>query len=208
MIGDNIEDINQSNIREIHLAHKIKDAVESGDPINKSQLLVDAGYSPKSLSMFQKKSFLKVLDEILPDDLVLAAHRELLTNKNVEKHSFPITMPDEDIRDVAEHIGTVIQIYKDSKNQCKHCWIQKVNLNYIKDGVDLAYKLKGSYAPEKHAIAIQDFSEMSDEELEAFLKEQEKNKIRYNQSLVDISPEKDYKSDPSSMIENDFSTDF
>lgn len=207
MIGDNIEDITRDNIREIQLAHTIKEHIENGEPVNKPQLLAAAGYSPKSLSMFQKKSFLKILDEIMPDDLVLSAHRELLTNKNIDKQVFPITMSNEDIYEVAEAMGTVIKIHKDTKNQCKYCWVEKPNLNYIKDGVDLVYKLKGSYAPEKHAIAVQDFSEMSDEELEAFLKEQEKQKIRYNQSLVDISPVKDYKSDPESMIEDDFSFD-
>lgn len=63
----------------------------------------------------------------------------------------------------------------------KRCWIEVQDRAASEKAVDMAYKLKGAYAPEKHMVAVDtDLSNMSDEELEVFLAEREKMAARYN----------------------------
>lgn len=192
------EAMTRSEIREETLAEKIKENLLKGEKLNKTQLLQEAGYNKSSVEVFKKKSFLTTLNEILPDELVVKAHRALIKNKFVVEKIFPKEMDDLDITEICSHMGRVIKILEADvafKGKVKICYIAVTNTKAAADGVDMAYKLKGAYAAEKHTLNInQDFAEMSDEELEEAVRQQEEREKKYKDSLasnkriIDITP--------------------
>lgn len=177
-----------SEIREETLAEKIKENLLAGNKLNKTELLRESGYHPGSVEVFKKKSFLATLNEILPDELVVKAHRALIKNKFVVEKIFPKEMDDLDITEICSHMGRVIKIFEAEvafRGKVKVCYLAVMNTKAASDGVDMAYKLKGAYAAEKHTLNInQDFAEMSDEELEEAVRVQEEAEKKYKESLA------------------------
>jgi hypothetical protein len=195
----NVDEVmTRSEMREETLAEKIKENLLAGNKLNKSELLRESGYAPGSVDVFKKKSFLATLNEILPDELIIKAHRALIKNKFVVEKIFPKEMDDLDIVEICSHMGRVIKIIEADvafKGKVKVCYIAVTNTKAATDGIDMAYKLKGAYAPEKHSLNInQDFAEMSDEELEEAVRQQEEREKKYKDSLssnkriIDITP--------------------
>lgn len=192
------EAMTRSEMREETLAEKIKENLLAGNKLNKSELLRESGYAPGSVDVFKKKSFLATLNEILPDELIVKAHRALIKNKFVVEKIFPKEMDDLDITEICSYMGRVIRIIEADvafKGKVKICYIAVTNTKAATDGIDMAYKLKGAYAPEKHSLNInQDFAEMSDEELEEAVRQQEEREKKYKDSLssnkriIDITP--------------------
>lgn len=192
------EAMTKNEIREETLAEKIKENLLKGEKLNKTQLLQEAGYNPGSVEVFKKKSFLATLNEILPDELIVKAHRALIKNKFVVEKIFPKEMDNLDITEICSHMGRVIRIIEADiafKGKVKICYMAVTNTKAATDGIDMAYKLKGAYAPEKHSLNInQDFAEMSDEELEEAVRQQEEREKKYKDSLssnkriIDITP--------------------
>ena len=182
------EAMTRSEMREETLAEKIKENLLAGNKLNKTELLRESGYNPGSVEVFKKKSFLATLNEILPDELVVKAHRALIKNKFVVEKTFPKDMDDLDITEICSNMGRVIKIVEcdvASKGKVKVCYISIMNTKAAAEGVDMAYKLKGAYAPEKHSLNInQDFAEMSDEELEEAVRQQEEAERKYRESLA------------------------
>lgn len=191
---------NKRELKQVALAEKVKEYMEDGKPLVKAELLDQVGMNKGSINVFKTEDFNQILNKILPDSLVLKVHKKLLESKFVERRDFPSDMDMEDINKICSTIGKVITTYVDDVCNKIYCWIATDNTKALTDGLDLVYKLKGSYAPEKHMNFNQDFSSVSDEELDALVMEQLHNKERYDASLkdkrvVDIKAEKTEKVD-------------
>ena len=98
-----------------------------GKPIGEA--MREAGYS-KSTSetpqrLTESKGFQQLMDEYLPDELLAEKHKELLTAPKKVRHYIK---------------GDLESEYEELDTQA------------VSKGLDMAYKLKGSYAPEKKEI--------------------------------------------------------
>lgn len=91
-----------------------------------SRAMREAGYSPKSATkpkkLTESKGFKELLDKYLPDKLLAEKHKELLTIPLKKKRSVN---------------GEVI--FEE----------ESLDVQAVSKGLDMAYKLKGAYAPEK-----------------------------------------------------------
>ena len=103
--------------------------VENGGNI--SQAMIKAGYSKNTAKTPSKltntKTFQALTQKYLPDDVLLTKHRELL--------------------EVPRKMRTYIK--GDLQTE-----IEELDSQAVGRGLDMAYKLKGAYAAEKHEITV------------------------------------------------------
>lgn len=96
-----------------------------------SKAMVEAGYSKTTARNVDKvtkaKGFQELMEKYIPDKLLMEKHKELLT---VPK-----------------------KVRKFMKGELEYEY-EEVDSNAIGKGLDMAYKLKGSYSAEKHEITI------------------------------------------------------
>lgn len=114
------------------------------------QLLIEAGYS-KSVSespqrVTESKSWKDLLEEYLPDNDLMVAHKKLLNKQ--------------------EYIAI------GKKGEREVIPTGEIDPQAVGKGLDMAYKLKGRYAPEKIDVRsmLSEFDEVSDDELSVKVK--------------------------------------
>lgn len=102
----------------------------------------------KAHRLLKQEKIQKGVASALPDDLLARKHNELFDLKQVEYFSFPRTMNDEEI---VEHVASagiqVISIRITEKS--KLAFYAMPDGQAIKSALDMAYKIKSTYAPEK-----------------------------------------------------------
>lgn len=112
-------------IRQKKLLKKIMET--TGKPVSISQSMRDVGYGEgyaKNPQLLTKtRSWQELMDEYLPDDLIAEKHNALLNKK--------------------EQI-----VVRDGKTS-EVVLTDEIDTNAVKAGVEMAYKIKGRYAPEK-----------------------------------------------------------
>lgn len=118
--------------------------VENGGNISKA--MEAAGYSPKTAKTPQKltesKGWKELMDKYLPDKLLVEKHKALLEKQEVR---------------IKNNMTTgEIEIIPTGE----------IDANSVKAGLDMAYKIKGSYAPEKKHVSFENDDELSDEDRE------------------------------------------
>lgn len=121
---------------------------------NLTKAMKVAGYSAEVSKRTDKltktKGFKELMEEYLSDEDLAKAHRELLNAGFIERIGFEKDIEDEDILDVFKKAKgckvLYIRHYKDSE---KIAYVQVIDNNARKNALEMAYKLKGSYAPEK-----------------------------------------------------------
>ncbi len=115
-----------------------KAVVENGGII--STAMVEAGYSPNTAKTPQKLTesigWHELMDQYLPDSLLAKKHKELLTVPKKVRHFKKGELEDE---------------------------YEELDSNAISKGLDMAYKLKGSYAAEKKVNLNIDISQALNE---------------------------------------------
>ena len=94
------------------------------------------------------------MDNTLDDDSLTQKHKELLEAQELQKFDFSQEVPDEDIKEIIEGAGgNLIKIEvidtADPKFRRKCAYFSVIHAKAVKDALDMAYKLKGKYAPEK-----------------------------------------------------------
>lgn len=106
----------------------IKNVVENRGNISKA--MRDAGYSKKSAknpkNLTESKSWNQLMDKYLPDKLLAEKHKELLVIPKKVRHFVKGDLESE---------------------------YEELDSNAMKAGLDMAYKLKGKYSPEKKEIS-------------------------------------------------------
>ena len=102
------------------------------------------------------KEIERVADHI-PNSLLVEKHLKLLKAKEVQRFIFPTRVKDDEIIAMVADAGfTVITIRPSPLG--KMAFYANDNPRAIKDGLDMAYKLKGSYEPEEMNLKFKGFS--------------------------------------------------
>ena len=131
----------------------IKNVVENGGNVSKA--MRDANYSketaknPKKLT--KSKAWEELMEEYLPDKELSKLHKKLLHSKRIEHLVFPLATKDKDIIKLLKSVNCVVKKIQHGE-QAIHVWFWAQNDKALKDGLDLAYKLKGKYFSEKIEI--------------------------------------------------------
>lgn len=120
--------------------------VENGGNVSKA--IRDAGYSESMSHTPQKitesKTFLEVLEEYLPDDVLSKNHKELLDQKRIEYFVFPKKMDDKEIRGHVEAAGLTLIVTRES-DKGKMAFYSVPDAQAKSKALEMAYKLKGKF---------------------------------------------------------------
>lgn len=145
---------------------------------NVSKGMVEAGYSPNTAknpkNLTNSKGWKELMDELLPESLVAETHKQLLGATGVGHMVFPVDVTDEQIIKLMAEAGCYVKRFMHSDTQT-HCWYFAPDNNARKSAIDMAYKLRGNYAPEKHEIKNTTLSDLLDK-AEALEKQNGKKK--------------------------------
>jgi len=122
-----------------------------------SSAMREVGYSKMTCQhpskVTRSKGFQELLEKYLPEDKLLLEHTKLLSQKQLNYFIFNKDMQDEEI---VEHLAAngfdTVTIRPSDKGKMAFYSIDDANAK--KSALDMAYKLKGSYAVEKHEITI------------------------------------------------------
>lgn len=139
--------------------------VENGG--NKYKALIDAGYSEayarNSHKFTSQTSTQDLLDELLPRSLVVDSHKQLLRASKLEYLIFPVDCPESEIDEIVLASGCRVQKKRKTKFAI-HVWYYAPDNKARKDAIDMAYKLRGEFAPEKFEVT-DPIKQLSDAEL-------------------------------------------
>lgn len=129
--------------------------VENGGNVSKA--MREAGYksttatTPKKLTT--SKAF-KKLGDYFDDEFLQEQHKKLFVQKRVDYFVFPKKMSDEEI---VEHVAasgiTVITVRESDRG--KMAFYSLPDAIAIKGGLEMAHKIKGSYAAEKTEVKVE-----------------------------------------------------
>lgn len=143
--------------------------------------MTDAGYSKSYAEAGQIKSgktWQKLTEELLGDDLLSEVHHSLLRFKKVEYMQFSCDATEDDIYEIISEAGGIVKKIIHSVGAI-HCYFFKADGRVQKDAVELAYKIRGKMSPEKVEIEQTGFKAMSDQELADYIK---KAKSKFNKT--------------------------
>ncbi len=119
---------------------------ENGGNIGKA--ILDAGYSESMSKTPQKitesKTFLEVLEDVLPDDVLSRNHKELLEQKRIEYFVFPKAMDDKEIKGHVEAAGLKLIVVRVS-DKGKLAFYSIADAQAKSKALEMAYKLKGKF---------------------------------------------------------------
>jgi hypothetical protein len=121
-----------------------------------SAAMIAAGYSPataKNPEKLTKSQGFKTLGAEIPNSLVIKKHFDLLQQKQLNYFVFNKDMPDEEIREHLASNGLDTVVIRPS-DKGKLAFYSINDPQAVAKGLDMAYKLKGAYAAEKHEITI------------------------------------------------------
>lgn len=135
-----------------------KKVVENGG--NVSRAMVDVGYSPMTAKtpkkLTESEGWKELTDDFLSNETLLKKHQQLLNAVSLERMNFDERTTNEEIEEVvAEMEGyrllkIVENTGKDGMIYSKYAYVKAPDNMAQDKALDKAYKLKGSYAPEKH----------------------------------------------------------
>jgi hypothetical protein len=92
-----------------------------------------------------------VIEETLSDDKLAKAHEELLNQARFEYFVFPTKMDDKEIAEKVAAVGVELIVIQPGEKG-KYAFFKTIDAAARKSALDMAYKLKGTYAPEKKLI--------------------------------------------------------
>jgi len=130
----------------------VKDYIKTGNGTDSVKKNYDVASDQTARAMayenLTKPHIVKSIQDSLPDDLLAEHHNKLFKQVQTSYFTFPKSMSDEEI---IEHVNAngidVITVRESDKGKLAFYTIPDANA--IKNGLDMAYKLKGSYAAEK-----------------------------------------------------------
>lgn len=155
-----------------------------GNGGNVTQAMISAGYSKETANTPQKltdsEGFKELMGKVLNDDLLIKKHKELLESSHVDHMVFPTKLTDEEITEILAGVNCVPKKFIHS-DTATHVWFFAADNKARKDGLDMAYKIFGAYAPEKHQslnVNIDGGATMSEEVIEMAKEELKKRKTQ------------------------------
>lgn len=113
-------------------------------------------YSPKTAKnpkkLTESRGWDILMETYLPEEDLAKAHKELLNAGFIERIGFEKDISDEDIMSVFEEAkGCKVLYIRKYENSDKTAYVQMVDNNARKNALEMAYKLKGIFAPVKTA---------------------------------------------------------
>ena len=157
-----------------------------------SKAMLEVGFSPAYSKNPQKftrtKTFKELMDEYLPDELIAEKHNELLNAAEIQHYLFPkieekiytskkgkakisrSTLTNAEIREIVQSVPGCRLIYVKRDSIGAWAYFQSPDSKSRKDAVDMAYKLRGNYSPDKIELTKRKYQHLSDEELMAHKK--------------------------------------
>jgi len=123
-------------------------------PIGK--LMRRAGYSdhyansPKKMRL--TLSWKQLMEKNLPDDLLSKKHNELLTAVSIDHYVFPNAVSDKQIKAIINQVPGCKLLKVQRNASWARAYFAVPDNRSRKDAIDMAYKLKGKYQPEKHDL--------------------------------------------------------
>jgi hypothetical protein len=139
------------------------------------KVMLENGYSPMSAhtpaKITKKKSFQEALDEVMPQEFVLDAHKRLYSEHRDIKQIRLETTDDEVLRGATEGFDCISTI-KNEEEGYTLLIINQVDRQARKDSIELAYKLRGSFSPTQIEVK-REYEDIPDDELLALLKDTE-----------------------------------
>ncbi len=88
------------------------------------------------------------MEESFSDKDLAKKHKALLNSKRIEHLVFPTKTEDDDIIKLLESVNCKVKKIQHGE-MSKHVWFWSQNDKALKEALDMAYKLKGKYAPTK-----------------------------------------------------------
>lgn len=136
--------------------------------ISETEIMKRAGYSVSYAETQQSdhkrtKSFKALLEELMPDESILRSHMGLMNSRRLDHMTFPLKIEDDEIQELLASVNCILRKVVHSE-QAKHAYFWSPDNRARKDAIDMLYKLKGSYSPEKFED-VSKFKDMTDEEL-------------------------------------------
>jgi hypothetical protein len=153
-----------------------KMTAKDGTPTSSRRAMKAAGYSENYARNPQRflrtKTAQELMDEYLPSDLIAKTHNELLTAGVLDSFSFPFVkggkpVSDETIKSIIENIPGCQLIYVKRDKFSVMAYFMKPDGRIRKEAIDMAYKRKGEYAPDKIELTKRKYQDLSNAELMA-----------------------------------------
>lgn len=135
---------------------------------NRSEIkkqLMEMGYSESYIDsglLKKTQSWQDLMEEFLPDKLLAKGHKKLLTATKLEHMVFPQTINDAEITELLKEANCNVRKIQRGDGLV-HVWFWARDNTALKNGLDMAYKLKQKYG---NITIKHKFSELSDEEIE------------------------------------------
>lgn len=128
----------------------------------------EAGYSVSySRSPHQRKktkNFRELLEQVFPDHEVLLSHSALKDSRRLDHMVFPTNLDDKDIAELLQGVNCFLRKVVHGE-QAKHAYFWAPDNKARKEALDMLYKLKGLYAPEKIEDVTDPYRKMPTDEL-------------------------------------------
>jgi hypothetical protein len=120
---------------------------------NVSKGMIEVGYKPATAknpkNLTKSKGWVELMESFLDDRLLAEKHRELLEATGIGHMVFPLNVTDDQIVFLLQEANCQAKRFMHSETQT-HVWYFAPDNNSRKSALEMAYKLKGHYAPEKH----------------------------------------------------------
>jgi hypothetical protein len=124
--------------------------VENGGKV--APAMIAGGYSKKTArtpkKMTETKGWKELMEQYLPEKELAKAHKELLEQKQLAYFVFPKKMTDKEIEANMIANGLDLIVIQESMKG-RMAFYSIIDANARKSALDMGYKLKGSYAPDK-----------------------------------------------------------
>jgi hypothetical protein len=195
----NEPDTRQKEMSKLRARMVIPKMIENGGK-SLSQAMIDVGYSRGYAHNPHKwdrtKTAKQCLEEYLPDELIHKRHEELVNAGYLQHYYFPKPAPEkvrqgkkwmmvekneltnEEIREIIESQDGCRLTYVKRDYGGAFAYFTAPDSKARKDGIDMAYKRKGSYAPEELDVKMRKYQELSDVELSTVIKKAKEKLIR------------------------------
>lgn len=167
----NIRNMGVTELKHKMVLKTLNEKLGKGEKATMTKAMIENGYSKsyaESGQIRKKKTWQQLMNEYLPDELIAKTHKELLVAKELSYFVFPREMKDEEIEKRMEEAGIKLVVVRES-DRGKMAFYSRADTRARKDGVDLAYKVKGKMAPEEFKIENNTLQNMTTAELEALI---------------------------------------
>lgn len=157
------------SLRRLKLAKILSENI--GISIRKA--MIKAGYSEQYANnpqmLKESAGWQQLLDKYLPETKILKFHDELLTSATINHYVFSNALTDKEIAGVVGIIAGSKLVLIKRNPQYATAYFTVPDNHSRKDGVDMAYKLRGSYKAEKVEHSLNEAAEAALARLNALI---------------------------------------